>query len=94
MVVIQNPNAYTLKGFRPSQTKGKKIDAILQNKDTGKAKIVPFGQKGSATYQNKTGVEVDSVHSNALKRKAYRARHAKTSVNKFSSSWFAYRFLW
>lgn len=97
MVTVDNPDAYTLKGFRPSQSKGKKIDAILQNKETGKAKIVPFGQKGSATYQNKTGVALsspDSIHSNPQLRKAYRARHAKTAVNKYSSSWFAYHFLW
>ena len=94
MVVIENPNAYVLKGFRPSQTKNKKIDAILQNKETGKTKVVPFGQKGSTTYQNKTGVQVDRIHSDPVKRTAYRARHKGEDRKKYSSGYFAYVYLW
>lgn len=93
MVVISNPEDYTLVGFQKSATPGKKIDAILKGKD-GKTRKIPFGQKGSETYQNKTGVKVDSIHSDPLRRKAYRARHKGEEKKKYSSGWFSWYLLW
>ena len=94
MVVVENPEKYKLLGFRQSHTKGKKIDAILQHSETQKKKIVPFGQKDSTTYQNRTGVQVDSIHSDPVRRKAYRARHKGEEKRKYSSGWFSWSYLW
>lgn len=91
---IVNSGRYILLGFRQSQTKGKKIDAILQDKKTKRQKIVPFGQKGSETYQNKTGVSIDSIHSDPVRRARYRARHKGEELSKWSSGWFAWTYLW
>lgn len=85
---------YVLLKFRKSHTKGKQIDAILQNAQTKREKIVPFGQAGSQTYQNRTGVAVDSTHSDPAKRRAYRARHKGEELRKFSPGWFSWFYLW
>eukprot|EP00952_Eustigmatos_sp_NYUAD-ZCMA_P008980 37162-Eustigmatos_ZCMA.PRE.1 len=76
MVVVDDPSKYTLKGFRASKTATKKIDAILVHKQTKREKIVPFGLKGSETYKNTTGVNVDTIHNDLQRRKRYRDRHA------------------
>ena len=93
-MIVKNPNDYTLKGFRLSKTKGKKIDAVLENKKTRSILYVPFGQKGSETYKNETGVWVDRIHNDVQRRKAYLARHKGEDRNRFSSGWFSIKYLW
>lgn len=83
-----------LIGFRISKKKGKKIDAIVENKKTGQTRIVSFGQKGSSTFSNRTGVAVDRVHGDDKIRKAYLARHKGEDKKVFSAGWFSIRFLW
>ena len=87
---------WRLVGFRRSDKKDKKIVAVLESKETGKKKSVHFGQRGSSTYQNKTGVEVDSTHSDKKRRDAYRARHKGEgdTSNKYKAGWFSWHFLW
>lgn len=79
--------------FKPSTKKGKKIDAILEDKD-GKKKTVSFGQKGSTTYANRTGVAVDRVHGDDKLRKAYLARHKGEDKKKYSPGYFSIKYLW
>lgn len=78
--------------FKPSAKKNKKIDAVVE--DNGKKKIISFGQKGSVTYSNKTGVKVDSTHNDSIKKKAYLARHKGEDSKMYSPGWFAIKYLW
>lgn len=96
MVVLKNPNEYKFLKFRKSQTKNKKYDAILINKKTKKEKIIPFGDKRYEQYKDSTGLNLYTFknHLDTKRRTNYRKRHARTSKNKFSSSWFSYYFLW
>lgn len=80
--------------FIPSKKKGKKIDALLQDTKTGQIRTVSFGQKGSKTYSNKTGVSVDRVHNDDKIRKVYLARHKGEDKKIFSPGWFSIKFLW
>jgi hypothetical protein len=82
-----------LLGFQASNKKGKKIDAILEDKD-GKKKTVSFGQKGSTTYTNRTGISVDRVHGDDKLRKAYLARHKGEDKKKYSAGYFSIKYLW
>jgi len=93
-MIVKNPDDYILKGFRPSKHKGKKIDAILENKKTRSVLYVPFGQKGSETFKNDTGVSIDRIHNDHKRRKAYLARHKGEDKNKFSSGFFSIKYLW
>ena len=81
-----------LVGFRPSTKATKKIDAMLS--DGKKTVVVSFGQKGSMTYSNKTGVAVDSIHRDDKKRKAYLARHKGEDKVPYTPGWFAIKYLW
>lgn len=101
MVVVDNPSKYNFVKFRKSETKNKKYDAVLQNKETKKYKIVPFGQiheNGEPYYQYKdsTGLGLFSKynHLDKARRDRYRVRHSKGHNYKFSSQWFSYYFLW
>lgn len=49
---LRSPNNYKFVRFESSNTKGKKYDAVLQNKKTGKPKRVPFGAKGYEQYKD------------------------------------------
>lgn len=83
-----------LIGFRPSTKKDKKIDAILEDKKTGKNKIVSFGLKGSTTYSNKTGVGSDPIHNDKRLQDAYLKRHKNDGNIKYSAGYFAKKYLW
>lgn len=78
--------------FKPSSKKNKKIDAIME--ENGKRKIVSFGQKGSTTYSNKTGVKIDTVHNDEKLRKAYLSRHKGEDKKIYSPGWFSIKYLW
>lgn len=96
MVVINNPKQYKLIDFQKSNTKNKKYDAILLNIKTNRTKKVPFGDKRYQHYKDSTGKNLysDLNHLDKERRKNYRARHKETAKNKFSSSYFAYKYLW
>lgn len=96
MVVVKNPADYSFVKFEKSNTKGKKYDAVLYNKKAKQYKIVPFGDVGYSHYEDKTGMGTYS-HLNTYnkeRRRLYRLRHAGEDKNKFSSGFFALRFLW
>lgn len=96
MVVVKNPNDYTLVKFKKSKTKNKKYDAIIKHRITKKLKTIPFGDVRYEHYQDSTGLGEYSHlnHFDKKRRKNYRLRHNKTAKNKFSSSWFSYYYLW
>ena len=96
MVVIENPEQYKFLMFHESGTKNKKYDSILMHKKTRKIKLVPFGDVSYPQYEDQTGLGLYS-HMNTFdkeRRRLYKIRHENTRHNKFSSSWFADRFLW
>lgn len=74
----------------------KKVTAILQNKYTSKIVYLRFGQKGSSTYQNTTGIGSDPTHGDSTLRANYRARHAGEGIpdRKYSPGWFSLHLLW
>ena len=88
---------YKLQNFRKSKTKKKKYDAILLNKETGRTVAVPFGDTRYENYHDKTGLNLypHLLHGDKVRRRAYRARHAK-DLRKgfFSPGYFSYCFLW
>lgn len=87
---------WKLDGFRKSSRQGKKITAMLSSKDGLRKREVHFGQRGSETYQNKTGVDVDQVHGDKKKRELYRKRHAGEGDpnKKYSAGWLSWWYLW
>lgn len=92
---MKSSSEYTLVRFEAG-TNGKKVTAILKNKKTGNESKMPFGQKGSSTYQDKTGKGHDSKHGDSKIRAAYRARHQGEGdpSRKYSPGWFAWHYLW
>lgn len=86
---------YTFVRFE-SGSGGKKVIAVLKNKQTGKESKMPFGQKGSSTYHDKTGKGHDPKHGDSARRAAYRARHKGEgdASRKYSPGWFAWHYLW
>lgn len=96
MVVLESPEDYKFKEFKKSNTKYKKYDAILEHKNTGRTKTIPFGDVRYEQYKDSTGLGLysDKNHGDKQRRKNYKSRHNKTSKNKFSSSWFSMKYLW
>ena len=88
---------YTFKGFRKSIRRGKKYDAKLKNKKTGRVTHMPFGASNYQQYKDTTGLGIytSKNHLDEKRRRAYRARH-KGFLRKgyYSPSYFSYFFLW
>lgn len=93
---IDNPSDYQFVKFRKSKTKGKKYDALLMNKKTKRNKTVPFGAKGYEHYEDSTGLGLYSHldHKDKQRRRNFMKRHNSNAKHKFSSAWFAKKFLW
>lgn len=89
---------YTFVKFERSKTTGKKYDAILRNKATGKTKKIPFGALGYAQYKDSTGLKLYSSqdHLDEQRRKRYQKRHEGegNASRKYSAGWFSWWFLW
>lgn len=82
--------------FERSKVRGKKYDAIIEDKITKRQQRVPFGDVSYQQYRDTTGLKLYSRldHNDPKRRVAYKARHENTRHKKFSSSWYADRFLW
>lgn len=92
---INNPSDYKFDRFEKSKTTGKKYDAILVNKKTKKEKRIPFGAKGYDQYKDKAlGLYSKDDHNDKQRRDLYRKRHAGEDKSKFSSGYFAWKYLW
>ena len=98
-------NQYKHIGFRKSQVKGKKYDAILKNRTNDNIlKYVPFGgiKMDGTPYQqfrDSTGLGIYSKydHGDKNRKRLYRIRHSKEKMS-FGKYWtaglFSWRFLW
>jgi hypothetical protein len=96
MVVIDNPENYSFVKFVRSKTKTKKYDAVLYDKERKKFKSVPFGDNRYGQYKDTTGLGLYS-HKDTLdetRRENYRRRHEGEDKAKFSSGYFALKYLW
>lgn len=100
MVVVTDPDKYTLHGFEIDHGHTHKYIAIIKRKETGQLKRVPFGGKredGSPYYHykdNVLGYYSRYDHYDEQRRRLYQARHRETAKHKYSSSWFSWHFLW
>jgi len=95
MVVVNNPGDYTFNGFRKSSNSKKKYDAILTNKKTGRKKHVSFGARGYQHFKDQTPLKLYSKddHGDPARRRRYKQRHTYAKP-KYSSGWFALKYLW
>lgn len=99
MVVVHHPEDYKLDRFEVDRKGLHKYFAILKNKKTGSEKKVPFGakKKNGTPYQHyhdKIGNYSQYDHKDKERMKRYRIRHRGQDQNKFSSGWFAIKYLW
>ena len=95
---------YKFIQFEKSNRKGKKYNAVLQNRKTAREVRVPFGAiKKDGTphvqYKDSTGFGLYSAydHGDKKRRDRYRARHHKEQASfrlYYSPGYFAWRFLW
>lgn len=83
--------------FKKSSSKGKKYDAVIENKTTGVRKTLPFGAKGYQHYRDSTGLGLFS-HKNHLdkkRRENYKSRHLYyIKAGFFSPGYFSMYYLW
>lgn len=94
-MILLNPNDYVLWQFEISDKLNKKYNAVLINKyDKTDIKKIPFGDKRYQQYFDQLGYYSNLNHNDKKRRLLYRKRHAKDIMNKFSSGWFAYYYLW
>lgn len=93
---VDNPNDYVFVRFQKSTSKGKKYDAILKNKNTGRERKIPFGAIGYEHYKDTTGLGLYSSqnHNDTKRRALYRQRHQGENNAKYSSGYFAWNYLW
>ena len=84
-------------GFVKSNTKNKKYDAIIKNKQNDRAYRVPFGDDRYQHYKDKTGLGLYSNlnHLDKKRQKAYVSRHTHyIKDNYYSPSYFSMKYLW
>jgi|DEB19_MinimDraft_3_1074340.scaffolds.fasta_scaffold53280_2 hypothetical protein len=92
---VDNPSNYKFLRFEKSRSNGKKYDAILLNKTTKKEKRISFGAIGYDQYKDKAlGIYSKHDHLDRARRARYRIRHRGEDQFKFSSGWFAWKYLW
>jgi hypothetical protein len=88
---------FKLTGFKKSGRQGKKYDAVLENKHTGKEKRVPFGALGMEQYEDLTplGLYKNYNHYDDERRRRF-IKRMKGFVRKgfYSPAWFSIKFLW
>lgn len=88
---------YKFVKFQKSNTKGKKYDAIIKNKNTGRIATLAFGDEKYQQYKDSTGLGLYSHkdHDDKMRRALYRKRHeVYLKPDMYSPSYFSWRFLW
>jgi hypothetical protein len=94
-MILLNPSDYVLLQFEISKKPNKKYDAVLINKhDPTNIKKISFGDTRYEQYFDQLGYYKSLNHDDKKRRLLYRKRHAKDIMNKYSSGWFAYYYLW
>ena len=68
----------------------------MENKKTGKHKIIPFGDIRYQQYKDQTGLGLysDKDHGDPKRRQSYRKRHEGEQNHMFSSGYFSFYYLW
>lgn len=95
MVTLSDPDKYKFTGFEISTTCGKKYDALMQHKQTGKVKRVPFGDLRYEHFNDRAlGLFSHLNHNDPERRRLYKKRHAGENEKKYTAGYFAWRFLW
>jgi hypothetical protein len=88
---------YKFVKFQQSNTKGKKYDAIIENRETFDRVIIPFGSSEYEQYKDSTGLGLYSNkdHNDKMRRTLYRKRHEVfLKPDMYSPGHFSYFFLW
>lgn len=95
-MILINPTNYKFIEFQKSKTKNKKYDAIMMNMKTNKIKRVPFGDVNYKQYKDATPLKLYKHldHNDIKRRELYRKRHEGEDKNKYSSGYFALKYLW
>ena len=103
-MVKYSKKEYKFLRFEKSKRKGKKYDAILENKETKREVRVPFGGiKSDGTpypqYKDSTGLGLYSKYDTMDKnrRRLYRQRHSKEKPSfreYYSAGLFSWYRLW
>ena len=88
---------YSFVKFVKSHIAGKKYDAVLVNKKTGRLSMIPFGDSAYEQFKDKTGLGIYSHldHGDQKRKKAYVTRHAKDiKPSNYSAGYFSMQYLW
>lgn len=100
-MIVNNPENYTFIGFKVARDSNRfKYYLVIQNKNTGRIKHVPFGGKYSdgtpyEQYRDSAlGYYSKYDHKDRVRRARYKIRHAGEEKNKFSSGWASWHYLW
>lgn len=94
-MIVDDPDNWRLVGFRKSTRRYKKYDAVLSNLNDFSIMYVPFGDRRYHQYfDNALGLYSHMDHKDPVRRSGYRSRHRKDARNKFSSGYFAMKYLW
>ena len=90
---------YKFVKFEKSDRKGKKYNAVLENKETKRQVRVPFGDSNFPQYRDTTGIgafsKSDTMDKN--RKRLYRQRHSKEKPlfkEFYSPGFFSWRYLW
>ncbi len=97
---VANPEKYKFVRFEVARNSKHKYYLVIQNKETGRLKHVPFGGKypdGTPYEQYRDralGYYAKYDHGDRTRRARYRKRHEGEDRDKFSSGWASWKFLW
>lgn len=91
---------YSFKRFEKSKRKGKKYDAVLKNKETGREVRIPFGDKNLGQFRDTAlGLYSKKDTNDKNKRRQFRSRFSglkqKADFNNYYSPlYFSWTRLW
>jgi hypothetical protein len=86
---------YKLLGYRKSNTKNKKYDAVIKRTGSDKEVLIPFGDIRYENYHDLTGLNLYKLHGDKKRRTLYKQRHKKDLLTGyFSPGYFSYFILW
>lgn len=91
--MIVEDNNYKLIGFRKSNNKNKKYDAIILNKNTNKQNIISFGSIGYQHFKDRLGAYKHLNHNDSTRRERYYKRH-KVDYGFPSADYWSKVILW
>ena len=81
--------------IKKSSRRNKKLQATYLNKETKNLNTIHFGQAGSQSYKDCSGLLPKSlIHSDKQRRENYRSRHRNDILDRPSSGNLAWNCLW